>query len=180
MPGSQVDLSLVFLAEGVQRLSLVAFPTPVAKLLLETNMKLSVLIIFLSTLVAACGSSSIETAYVSLDECDFLIPAGYFVNSGSIRDKGVAIVSSRSSGAFGSISINYGVEEIVSEYEEDGLRVRVIQEQQTENYRYFVLGIKLGEASDEQEVIRAEVGAYTLSIVGQAKTIWKQHLICPT
>lgn len=141
-------------------------------------MKRQIFLLIVLAMIAACDRTNGRASYVSLDECDLFIPDGYFVNSGSIRHAGVRMVAGRSSGETGSIGIEYGVEDIPTEYEQDQLRIRVIREQQVGQNRYFLLGVTLGEDRPEQEVIRAEIGSYTLSIAGHAKEIWKQHLVC--
>lgn len=125
------------------------------------------------------GFAQAERAFVSLDSCDFVIPKGYFVNSGSIRDKGVTLISTESGEGFGTIGIRYGVSETTDSYEEEGFRIHIVREGQTRYYRYYVLSVSLPGVTEEQETIRIQTDRYTLSLAGDAVTSWEEHLVCP-
>lgn len=136
----------------------------------------SLIAFFLNSALAIATS---DKAHISLDDCDLLIPEGYFVNSGSIRDAGITLISTGVGKRYGSIGIRHGVSPIFNDYENQGFRAQVVFEEESKHFRYYKIAIKVPSSENFVEAIRVETDSYSLSISGHAMSIWEDHLVCP-
>lgn len=137
--------------------------------------------VFACSLGFLIGFSNAESGqpYISLDSCDFLIPEGYYVNSGSIREDAVTLRSTRTGDEFGSVRIRFGISSASSEAMGGDFQFRVVQENHAEHFSYSVISVQLPGEKDHRDLVRVETDAYTLVVSGHAMAIWKDHLICP-
>lgn len=120
------------------------------------------------------GASS--APHVSVENCEFLIPSGYYVSSGSIRAPEVKLVPQDTSDV-GSIRIKESVG-VPRSSEKDGVRVRILEEYQFPSYRVFRVEHEFnGGAAESVESTVILVGGYSIQIIGNLKSRWDHYLV---
>lgn len=142
-------------------------------------MKSFYVLAYLLVSLIGVGNAKAGNPYISLDSCDFLIPEGYFVNSGSVREDGITLRATRGGDQSGGVRIRYGVSNAVGDEVSGGFQLRVVQENHAEHFRYFVISVQSPGGKDQPDLVKVQTDAYTLVISGQAVANWKEHLICP-
>lgn len=121
-------------------------------------------------------SGATSAPHVSVENCDFLIPSGYYVSSGSIRAPEVKLVPQDASD-LGSIRIKESVG-VPRSSEKDGVRVRILEEDQFPSYRVFTVEHEFnGGAVESVESTVILVGRYSIQIIGDIRSRWEHHLV---